>query len=208
MNHPVTGTITVKHKNIRKYFINIIYNEPCIAHYNYKNCCYLLTDFSKNVFGYDLCQPNNSLASLAAMECKLTGGRCEFLLPNSELKLLSSGFVSLVSRGREAKISLSYGRRLFSRLSYSQKLCQALGCPFHFYHWFPCIKLYIIMQWSLHSYPVLKNEAYVHVYGSLSPTRNQNGISQLLALAMMCDLTNWAKNILTTHLTSGNSIPQ
>ena len=110
MNHPVTGTITVKHKNIRKYFINIIYNEPCIAHYNYKNCCYLLTDFSKKGFGSDICQPNNDLASLVAMEHELAGGPCEFVLPKSELKLRSTGFGSRVSHGQ--KCLLSYGRRL------------------------------------------------------------------------------------------------
>ena len=57
------------------------------ARYDFEQCPYLLTDFSKVGFGYDLCQPNDEVDSMAAMCCEMKGDDCEFLRHKSKFLL-------------------------------------------------------------------------------------------------------------------------
>ena len=66
---------------------------------------YLLTDFSKMGFGYNLCQPDsNGPASMTAMHHEIEGSECEFPLPESTLRLRSTGFGSRTTRGRKSSL--------------------------------------------------------------------------------------------------------
>ena len=78
-----------------------IVSDPCVARYDFKKRPYLLTDFSKLGFGYNLCQPNSDPNSTAAMEHTIDSGNCEFLRPQSKLLLRTTGFGSHKTRGRE-----------------------------------------------------------------------------------------------------------
>ena len=62
------------------------------------------------VFGYDLYQPTGDLASLAAMNRKIAGSECEFLLPKSKLQLRSTGFGSSAARCRKANLHSHLGK--------------------------------------------------------------------------------------------------
>ena len=55
--------------------------------YDFEQCPYLLTDFSKIGFGYDLCQPNDEVDSMAAMRREMEGDDCEFLRHKSNFFL-------------------------------------------------------------------------------------------------------------------------
>ena len=93
---------TDAHEAARTDLIKAILDDPCLARYDYAKRPYLLTDFSKLGFGYDLCQPDSDHApSLAAMEREMNGAECEFLLPKVDLRLRTTGFGSRRSRGRE-----------------------------------------------------------------------------------------------------------
>ena len=71
---------------------------------------YLLTDFSKLSFDYDVYQPNSDdPASMAAMKLEIKGGECQFLLPKSILRLRLIGFGSRTTRGREFSLHLHSG---------------------------------------------------------------------------------------------------
>ena len=75
-DQPVNGTITSENNDAQEDPVNAICSNPCIPWYNYKICCYLLTYFSKQVFSYDICQPNNNPDSLTAMESEIAGRPC------------------------------------------------------------------------------------------------------------------------------------
>ena len=83
--------------------------DPCLARYDCKKRPYLLTDFSKAGFGYNLCQPSDDPDSLAAMQREIEGGDCEFLKAESKLFLKSTGFGSRKTRGRESTLHSHLG---------------------------------------------------------------------------------------------------
>ena len=58
---------------------------------------------------YNLCQPADDAASMAAMWREMEGGDCEFLKPNSNLMLESTGFGLRRTRGREADLHSHLG---------------------------------------------------------------------------------------------------
>jgi hypothetical protein len=67
MDADVSGLMTAERQRARKDMISAIIDDPCIARYDFRKRPYLLTDFSKLGFGYNLCQPNDDPTSLAAM---------------------------------------------------------------------------------------------------------------------------------------------
>jgi hypothetical protein len=93
-----------EHFKAREDMIMAILSDPCIARFDCRKRPYLLTDFSKLGFGYNICQPANDAASQAAMQREINGGECEFLTPNSKLLLKSTGFGSRKTRGRKANV--------------------------------------------------------------------------------------------------------
>ena len=66
-----------KHHKAREDMIMAILSDPCVARYNFNKCPYLLTDFSKKGFGYNLCQPADDPDSLAATQREAEGGECK-----------------------------------------------------------------------------------------------------------------------------------
>ena len=68
-----------------------------------------MTDFSKTGFGYDICQPSDDPASIAAMEREIAGGNCKFMLPKSNLELRMTGFGSRAARGCESSLHSHLG---------------------------------------------------------------------------------------------------
>ena len=106
----ITTVLKPEHHEAKQDMIDAICSNPCIARYDFNKRPYLLTDFSKKGFGYDLCQPTDDPESLAAMNRKIAGGKCEFLLPKSKLQLRSTGFGSRASRGREANLHSHLGK--------------------------------------------------------------------------------------------------
>ena len=109
MDSDVPALITDEHERARKDMIVAITRDPCIGRHDYKKRSYLLTDFSKRGFGFNLCQPNDDLESIAAMTCEMDGGECEFLQPRSKLLLLTAGFGSRKTRGREQNLHSHIG---------------------------------------------------------------------------------------------------
>ena len=69
-----------------------ITEDPCITRYEFRKRLYLLTDFSKLGFSYNLYQPNNNPSSLAVMNWEMAGSKCELLRPKPKLLLHTSGF--------------------------------------------------------------------------------------------------------------------
>ena len=63
----------------RQDMIEAILSDPCVGRFNPKKRSYLMMDASKLGYGYNLCQPNDDPASIAAMEREMAGGECEFL---------------------------------------------------------------------------------------------------------------------------------
>ena len=53
-----------EHFKAREDLIMAILSDPCFARFGYKRRPYLLTDFSKTIFGNNLCQPANDAAFL------------------------------------------------------------------------------------------------------------------------------------------------
>ena len=78
-----------EHHKAREDLIMAILSDPCVARYDFNKRPYLLTDFSKKGFGYNLCQPAHDPDSLAAMQREAEGGECEFLTAGSKLMLKS-----------------------------------------------------------------------------------------------------------------------
>ena len=109
MEADVTQLLTKEHEDARRDMILAITSDPCIARHDYKKRSYLLTDFSKLGFGFNLCQPNDDPESLAAMRREMEGGECEFLKPGSKLLLKSTGFGSRKARGRESTLHSHLG---------------------------------------------------------------------------------------------------
>ena len=60
----------------REDMIMAILSDPCVARYDFNKHPYLLTDFSKKGFGYNICQPVDDPDSLAAMKREAEGGEC------------------------------------------------------------------------------------------------------------------------------------
>ena len=98
-----------EHFDAKRDLIDAILSDPCIACHDFRKRCILLTDFSVLGFGYNMCQPNDNPASLAAMDRKMAGTECEFLRPDSQLKLRTTGFGSRKTQGRENKLHLHLG---------------------------------------------------------------------------------------------------
>ena len=95
----------------RSDLIAALCSDPCIARFDHSKRTYLLTDFSKIGFGYDICQPDSDHApSMAAMRDEMAGGECQFLLPKSTLRLRSTGFGSRTTRGRESCLHSHLGK--------------------------------------------------------------------------------------------------
>ena len=67
----------------KKDLIMALLSDPCLARFDPSKRSYLLTDFSKFGFDYEIAQPADDPASLAAMQREILGGECEFLLPKS-----------------------------------------------------------------------------------------------------------------------------
>ena len=56
-----------EHFKASEDLIMAILSDPCLARFDYKKRPYLLTDFSKRGFGYNICQPADDAASMAVM---------------------------------------------------------------------------------------------------------------------------------------------
>ena len=89
-----------EHESVKFYMINAVISDSCIARYYFEKNPYLLADFFKVGFGYDLCQPNDDPDSMAAMRREMEGGDCEFLRHKSKFLFQSTGFGSCRNRGR------------------------------------------------------------------------------------------------------------
>ena len=70
----------------------------------------MLTDFPKLGSGYNICQPNDDAASLAAIHREMAGGECELLHPKSKILLRTTRFGSRKTRGREPNLHLHLGK--------------------------------------------------------------------------------------------------
>ena len=122
--------------------INVICSDPCIACFDCKKRSCLPTDFSKNGFGYEICQLDSDYpASMASMHREMWGGDCKFLLPESTLRLCSTGFVSRTTHGRESSFH-SHLRGAFT-LDWAIHKCRAkpwgvrfTALPDYFALWF------------------------------------------------------------------------
>ena len=98
-----------EHHKAREDMIMAILSDPCIARYDFNKRSYLLTDFPKKGFGYNLCQPADNPDSLGAMKREAEGGECEFLKAGSKLMLKSTGFGFRRARDREADLHSHLG---------------------------------------------------------------------------------------------------
>ena len=63
MEADITALMTPAHAAEQEDMILALTSDPCIACFDYTKRPYLLTDFSKLGFGYDLCKPNSDDAS-------------------------------------------------------------------------------------------------------------------------------------------------
>ena len=105
METVITDLLMPEHEAAKLDIINMICSDHCTARFDYKKRPWLLTDFSKKGFGYDICQPSSDdPASMAEMHREMEGGDCEFLLPKSTLCLRSTGFGSRTTRGRKSSL--------------------------------------------------------------------------------------------------------
>ena len=100
LDTPIEKLMKDEHFKAREDMIMSLLSDPCLARFDWKKRPYLLTDFSKVGFGWNLCQPADDPESLAAMQREMKGGDCEFLKPDSKLMLKSTGFGSKKTRGR------------------------------------------------------------------------------------------------------------
>ena len=90
--------------------IDAIYSNPCITQFDCKKRPYLLTDFSRKGFDYDLCQPDSDDPdSMTAMHREMEGSECEFLLLKSTLRLRFAGFGSRITQGHESSLHSHLG---------------------------------------------------------------------------------------------------
>ena len=119
-----------EHFKARHDLIMAILSDPCLARFDYTKRPYLMTDFSKKGFGYNLCQPADDAASMSAMRREMEGGDCEFLKPNSDLVLKSTGFGSRRSRGREADLHSHLGEGFALDWGINQKRAQLWSVRF------------------------------------------------------------------------------
>ena len=53
----------------REDLITALCSDPCIARFDYSMRTYLLTDFSKICFGYNICQPDTEITLLLWQQC-------------------------------------------------------------------------------------------------------------------------------------------
>ena len=74
-----------EHHKAREDMMTAILSDLCVVRYDFNKRPYLLTDFSKKGFGYNLCQPADDPDSFAAMQREAEGGECEFLKAGSKL---------------------------------------------------------------------------------------------------------------------------
>ena len=103
MSTDITHLLTTEHEAEKVDMINAIYNDPCIARFDYNKRSYLLSDFSKNSSGYDICQRDSDHPeSMASMRQEMGRGDCKFLLARSTLCLRSTGFGSRTTCGCES----------------------------------------------------------------------------------------------------------
>jgi len=103
MDTVISDKLSPEAIHLREDLITALCRDPCIARFDYSMRTYLLTDFSKICFGYNICQPDRDHApSMAAMRDKMAGGECQFLLLKSTLRLRSTGFGSRTTRGCES----------------------------------------------------------------------------------------------------------
>ena len=102
MDHDITGMLKIEHESAKFDMINSVISEPLIYLYDFEKHPYLLTDFSKVGFCYDMCQPNDNPDSMAAMRREMEGGDCEFLRHKFKLLLQSTGAGYRRTCGREA----------------------------------------------------------------------------------------------------------
>ena len=100
----IEGDMKDEQLRAREDLIMALLSDLCLARHNFKKRSYLLTDFSKLGFGYNVCQPDDDPDSMAAMRREMEGGECEFLKAKSKLRLKTTGFGSRKTRGREDKL--------------------------------------------------------------------------------------------------------
>ena len=93
--------LTPAHAAAQKDLIGALTSDLCLARHYPEKCPYLLIDYSKFGFGYEIAQPSDDPASLAAMQRDNLGGDCKLLLPRSILQLRLAGFGSRQYRGKE-----------------------------------------------------------------------------------------------------------
>ena len=124
-----------------------ILSDPCLAHFDYKKRSYLLTDFSKKGVGHNLCQPADDAVSMAAMRREMEGGDCEFLKPNSNLMLKSTGFGARRTRdeGQGSRFAFPLGRRVCPGLGHEPKESSALECEIFCNYRLLCLALYFVL---------------------------------------------------------------
>ena len=101
MDADITKELTPKVLGARQDLIMAVLSDPCNARFNHKKRPYLLCDACKLGYGYNLCQPNDDPASIAAMKREMAGGDYEFLKKDSKARLRSCGLGSRMARGRE-----------------------------------------------------------------------------------------------------------
>ena len=78
MQSNIEHLMNEEHFKARHDLIMAILSDPCLACFDYTKRPYLLIDFSKKGFGYNLCQPADDAASMSAMRREMEGGDCEF----------------------------------------------------------------------------------------------------------------------------------
>jgi len=79
MEQSVSNLMKEEQLAARQDMITAVLSDPCVGRFNPKKRSYLMMDASKLGYGYNLCQPNDDPASIAAMEREMARGECEFL---------------------------------------------------------------------------------------------------------------------------------
>ena len=115
----VSSLMAGGHHKAREDMIMAILSDTCVAKYDFNKRPYLLTDFSKRGFGYNLCQPADDPDSLAAMK---------------RLMLKFTGFGSRRARDREADLHSHLGKRICIGLDNKPQQSQALECEIYSHH--------------------------------------------------------------------------
>jgi hypothetical protein len=93
---------------VRKHILS----KPILQRANIQKRFYLKTDFSAIGLGFALCQPDDSIESLSAMNHEIAGGECEFDFAISKLRLLPIALGSRRTNGSEVHFHSHPGEAL------------------------------------------------------------------------------------------------